>query len=658
MSQEQINIQATNRHIEEMNRCLVGYWGSNIWDVRLCPVLKKPWTRNQVYLRFDYISNENIQREIKFYMYKRLTDYTASPASMWRFNVVKTFYQFLSNYYPYVNSVIDISKEKSLKEYQAFLIKKGKSIKTLGFENNSEFINFFLKLYDFIYNFYDEREEVEKDVWDVRNLNLDYNQATTNVKISFIDIPSNFKQMVKQYMKERLILHQSMGWGTARNYISSLRIFFGFISKKKPKWTELKNLNREDILNYIEFLRTTSSIVSSNHSMGSIIRHLENFIYHLQRFEWAEAPRKPVNSLIFSEDKPKHPKSDSAKIKYIPDYVWEQVIDNINKLSAEYIPILIVMEASGFRVSDVLSLKIDCLLKQKDGWWLVGDQRKVKYKSHKVPISEEVAKTIIAQQKLIKPLSTDKTNPSNYLFPRLTGIRVGRPISSQIFSKNLNRLARLCDIKDENGALYHFNNHAFRHRYGVNLINNGMKLLHVQKLMAHVSPEMTLVYAQIHDNTLRKEWEKARETGAIKIDVEGDIVPADLKQQAEENGLELEWIRHNMDSIRLDHGFCVKSPKLHCDFLTQSLEPPCIKNNCRSFHVDQTFLSYYEEQITKMESDIKVYEDVGRTRSIELIQPKLKRYKEIADGLKKGNDIHGLDKERREYIGEERERRK
>jgi len=210
-------------------------------------------------------------------------------------------------------------------------------------------------------------------------------------------------------------------------------------------------------------------------------------------------------------------------------------------------------------------------------------------------------------------------------------------------------------VFDKNGKLFYFNNHAFRHRYGVNLINNGMKLLHVQKLMAHASPEMTLVYAQIHDNTLRREWEKSREAGAIRLDVQGDVVPANLKQQAEENGLELEWIRLNMDSIRLDHGFCVKSPKLNCDFLNQTIEPPCIKNSCRSFHVDQTFLPYYEEQIAKIESDIVIYKKTGRTRSVEIIQPKLKRYQEIVDGLKKDVCIFGLDKKRREYVGKERE---
>ncbi|MFF2287227.1 hypothetical protein ACFVUI_06725 [Peribacillus butanolivorans] len=111
-----------------------------------------------------------------------------------------------------------------------------------------------------------------------------------------------------------------------------------------------------------------------------------------------------------------------------------------------------------------------------------------------------------------------------------------------------------------------------------------------------------------------------------------------------------------MDSIRLDHRFCVKSPKLHCDFLEQTLEPPCIKNNCRSFHVDKIFLDYYQEQISKMEADIEVYKKFGRSRSIELIEPKLKRYKELASGLLYTGGIFGLDKTRREYVGDEREK--
>jgi hypothetical protein len=55
----------------------------------------------------------------------------------------------------------------------------------------------------------------------------------------------------------------------------------------------------------------------------------------------------------------------------------------------------------------------------------------------------------------------------------------------------------------------------------------------------------------------------------VRLNPNGNIIEADLAKQAEEKGLELEWIRHNMDSIRLDRGFCIKGPKLSCDFIEQ-----------------------------------------------------------------------------------------
>ncbi|WML42366.1 tyrosine-type recombinase/integrase [Neobacillus sp. OS1-2] len=340
-------------------------------------------------------------------------------------------------------------------------------------------------------------------------------------------------------------------------------------------------------------------------------------------------------------------------IKYIPDEVWEQILDNLPQLNPIYVPILLVLEASGFRISDTLLLKKDCLDLRKDGWWLVGDIRKVNYKDHKVPITEEIAAVIKAQITLVEKYSND-SNPEGFLFPNPTGKRKGLPITQTVFNDNINILAHRYNITDLSGEIFRIKNHAFRHRYGVKMINNGMNILHLQKLMAHASPEMTLVYAQKKDNTLRTEWAKAVNNGAVRLSLNGSVIDANLEDQAKENGLELEWIRHNMDSIRLDHGFCIKSPKLSCDFLDQTLEPPCIKNNCRSFHVDQTFLNYYKEQIAKIESDIEIYKKTNSIRSIELIQPKLQRYKDIAASLEGGNGIQGLSKERREYKVDER----
>src|SRR5699024_12294786 len=87
-----------------------------------------------------------------------------------------------------------------------------------------------------------------------------------------------------------------------------------------------------------------------------------------------------------------------------------------------------IMEGTGFRGTDVLGLKINCLEKDNKGdYWLVDDQRKVNYKDHKVPISEELAKVVIAQQEICKKKSTSKNNPDNYHLDSYRTTLTGKP---------------------------------------------------------------------------------------------------------------------------------------------------------------------------------------------------------------------------------------
>ncbi len=128
----------------------------------------------------------------------------------------------------------------------------------------------------------------------------------------------------------------------------------------------------------------------------------------------------------------------------------------------------------------------------------------------------------------------------------------------------MNRLAASCEIKDEDGTLFHFKNHAFRHTKAVELINAGMSLIHVQKWLAHLTPEMTLVYAKLFDSTRRKEWEQAFARGAVRINTEGSPKVVDAEQLESEQEVEWEHIRHNLDAVRLADGYCFKPKKANC----------------------------------------------------------------------------------------------
>jgi len=646
---------------------LQGYWALDKWSVDNYPIQERTGKVRSGNRSVDFskINNHFIRSEIKYYSFYSLTN------EMWLFTsfVCMHFHRlyfistFLDEKYPYITSILDIPYDKSLTEYKSYLVQNNKPLTKVrkGQEYVSEYVGIYKQFYQFFTDHYDERPEYEKDRWNVEKLGIPYNMSRRDRFLNFTSIQQPYRELVKKYAYQTLLVQQQITYATMQNILKKMFLFFDFIVETYPKWSTLQDLKRKDIEDFLFYIRNhdmggkshTKNRVPSNRHVLECISNVRRILEYMRAFDWPEAPTSPIHTLIFPEDFPsRETKHYREHIKHVPDYVWEQVQEYLHKIDPEIARLIVIMEATGFRVSDVCQLKLNCLIYKQNGWWLSGDQRKVGIKEHIVPISEEIVAIVQIQQEYINNHERQVHNLNNFLFPVLSGKNRGMAFSQHRVTYALNQLANEYNILDKDGAAFHFKNHAFRHRYGVSLINNGMNILHVQKLMAHTSPEMTLAYAKISDNTLRKEWEKVQ--NSIRIDTNGELVRGDLSEQALENGLELEWIRHNMDSIRLDHGLCIKSPKVHCEFLDSSLEVPCIKNKCRSFHVDTTFLDYYNVQINQMEEDIVKYEASGRLRSIELIKPKLIKYKEIRDSIANDNGVFGMAKHKREYVGDER----
>jgi integrase len=635
---------------------LVGLYSADKWSIKDLPQLKFD-RKTHFNFDFNFFENMYIRNEVKYFFFSRIkiNSHNISGTLFNYRSYFKRLAEFIKQFYPTITSITQIPREVIVSHFRA---QKDSDRNTV----NSGLLGFHSRLHSFYMELYDERSEYEKDYWSADRLGVDYNKTICTPHFNFKPIHQPYKDLVKKYIYSRLVVQKSVSASMTNGYLSVFYLFFPYILKTHPDWTNLNFLSRSDIIGFIEYCRETpmggsNTLRAKKATDEHIIRCVSNvevFVDYIQRNKYVEAPSINIKSLFFAGDKPNsRRRSNENNTKYISDHIWYQVVANIHLLSNEIVIIILLMEATGFRISDVLTLKLNCLLNKDDGYWIVGDQRKVNETNHQVPVTNEIAQIVQAQKLYLEGELTNE-NPDSLLFPILSGPKRGQPFLSTTIRHHLNKLAKQCDIKDENGDLYKFTNHAFRHRYGVTLVNNGMSILHVQKLMAHASPEMTIVYAQILDKTKKSEWEQANNKGAVRLKSNGDNTEADLNGQALEQGLELEWVRHNFDSIRLDHGFCIKSPKVNCSFLEHSIEAPCIKNNCPSFHVDKSFLPYYEQQISKMESDIAIYKSKNRLRSIEIMQPKLIRYKELVQLIQTGETIMGMKKKLREYSESEK----
>lgn len=80
--------------------------------------------------------------------------------------------------------------------------------------------------------------------------------------------------------------------------------------------------------------------------------------------------------------------------------------------------------------------------------------------------------------------------------------------------------------------------------------------------MAHASPEMTLNYARILDTTMRKAWEEMVNNGVFRLDSTGKPMKVRIDDLADDDQIEWEYIRSNLDAVKIPLGYCFKSKKV------------------------------------------------------------------------------------------------
>jgi integrase len=622
------------------------YWDNDIWDIknRFFDKYSTASDNSCAVRRIVFSDFTDLFRlEVKYYYAFRISNKTLHPRTCNGYQyTIRQFLRFSSVAYPNIHSFSDTVIKQVIVQWLEQLEHEGYKKPKDG---TRSILN---QLCAFFSDFYDDRDEFEKDVWDCRKIpGIDIPVNATKHKLNFMSVPLAFRKLAQRYMKLRITTNSVQ---YAHKELDGIALFLQFIASKEPNWTSLESLTRRHIEDFI--VSYLGEHVVKKRSVTERLIYVRTFLRRIQQFSYPDAPLVSSLSLMYDEDIPRPMELPpmEARIKYIPEGVMIQLKEHLVHLDPpEYIPVVILLMASGWRGSDVLGLKYDtCLEHTEQGWYLQGDIPKTRTIAHRVPITDEV-KTVVESVALIaKAKSTAENNPRRLLFNRYSGLRIGRAPYNRSITEALNRLAEDYSINDDYGNLYHFGLHAFRHAKGVELINNGMKLEHVQKWMAHASPEMTLVYAKVLDTTLRKSWEQAVKNGIFRMTDSGRIKKIDISNIDNEDLIEWEYIRYNLDAVRMPLGFCMKPKKQNC--FTQL--NPCL--TCRNLCTTPDFLPQYEAEILETKTLIERGKTQGREVWVEKNRHLLERYEEIVAVLKTGHTRHIAGKKGREYIGEER----
>ena len=611
--------------------------------------------------RFSF-ENNNINLEMKYIVFKKIFSNEWLLSSLFHHyeNSFKNLAEFINTKYPNINSIFELERNKVDIQWVDWLNKKGlqtdlqvyESTNGKTYKHKNNITNFWLNVYDYLQKQMDEREEWEKDSWDIRKLakyGIEFNYTLMNYYISFNNINnSSFKVLVKKYLKAKLLSKNNFNHSTAQGYLPPLYQFLNFISTIEPTFNDLRKLSRTHIERYIEHINKESlegpkrGNSNSNHYIIGRLTKIEAFIAYIQLYDYPEASEINVKKLFYQGDKPKRINKQN-NIKYIPDYVLDQIIKEFNYLRKEVQPIVLIMLHTGLRISDVLCLKEHCLIKLNNKYWIETNIRKTGNIDHRIPIDDQLASmiSVLINESILK--SNDLNNPKKYIFCRYTGRRKGRSYSQSWIRQKLCEFARERKITDEMGKLFLIENHCFRHTYAMKMLNSGVDIIIVQELLAHASPEMTLIYAKLLDNTKRKAFEAAVKNGVFSFNDTGSLfdesstnIPKDI--------LDMLWKNHKLTALDTPYGTCLERINGKCNFAKQ---PPCLTcnngNPCRDLGVGifDGDIKKYEIHIQSTKQLIKQGKLFNRESMVKENEELLKLYENIHYTIKQGNVIYG-----------------
>jgi hypothetical protein len=178
----------------------------------------------------------------------------------------------------------------------------------------------------FIQDYYDDRNEMEKDIWHAAHIpgtKISAAAKRQKFSMSFKNVPSHYREMVKRFMS-RLVIKRS--WSCCTEMMVYIRYFFEAFYANGYTDGFFERLARQDIEKYLGWV--ASDYEGKNATFRSkAISFIRHYIDYIQLAEYPQAPKKDVNRLIFEDDIPKRERSTDTmgKVKYVPEPVREQL---------------------------------------------------------------------------------------------------------------------------------------------------------------------------------------------------------------------------------------------------------------------------------------------------------------------------------------------
>jgi len=584
------SVAAVSALTPEVGEALEGFWASDAWDLRHCPI-----GVGRGVFRFGGLPRR-LREELKQAVRAKLLtrEWNLQGYRAGEFNRIVAW---LVAVHPTTDSLLDRPIEAWTLTLQAYLLERrllrqpmrrqlDRTQHAVAAPAGDPTVVMLRSLYRKVVALRAPVLDVDEDIWDVRRLGIAVDPADSQYMLNFTRLVQPWLRAATKRFVRHVLLTRS--YGDARAKLGALTAFSAYLDQTRPG-LEPHAIDRQLIVDHLAYLRTQGI---ARATMGVRLVALRAFFDLCVREGWADIPERP---LIYRED---FPRREQPLPRWIDEGVLQQLLRHLDELPLVHQRITRVLEECGLRISEACGLPVDCLSRDPEGDYFLRYRQPKMHKEIEVPISRDLAAIIRDQQQLVRA----KLGPeAPWLFPA----RKTEPVKSGTYRRVINWLAFRCDVRDATGALFRVHPHGFRHTVGTRLINNDVPQHVVQQFLGHESPEMTARYARIHAATMKQKLAEYR--GKV-VDITGKIVESEGAPLSDE----ALWLKRNILAQALPNGICRLPIQLgECPHANACL-------TCVHFGTTQQYLPVLKDELTQTERILMAARSNGWRRQVEM----------------------------------------
>lgn len=281
------------------------------------------------------------------------------------------------------------------------------------------------------------------------------------------------KNHLEEYL-HYLKIERGLSENTIQSYKRDLSQYFSFLDEKEiSSWEQV---DRYFVLDFLEFLRNEGKSSATIIRMVSSLRKFHQFLRQERMTD--NDPMQHIDTPKKTQRLPK-----TLSIKEVEKIIESP--DTNDALGIRDRAILEVMYATGLRVTELITLKLDDLhlslgLLQTVG---KGDKERI------IPLGDVAIKWVNLYLEKSRPelLAKNKKDKTNILFLNYKG----EGFTRQGIWKNLKAYVTHAGIEKE------VTPHTLRHSFATHLLENGADLRVVQELLGHADISTTQIYTHI-----------------------------------------------------------------------------------------------------------------------------------------------------------------